>query len=227
MQQKRISNLKFSPRLAAACATVLAVVLTTALTGCATVPGGPPRTAQPPALPGQPALPSQPPALTGFPDAEETQLRALIVAMRDLLRTAPDVARTQFVRRQPAFNAAQDKRWLEVAGQLGALQNLPPEQTRVFMQAQLDASNFAKRGMYATWEKEPSRLPLKPNIEQVAESHIGEVIKRFARAQPALKIPGAKAALEAIAVQELPNRNPLSEPTRKLALEPLIALAAP
>ncbi len=181
----------------------------------------------PPSLPGIPNQPEPSPVVSGFPDAEQTQLRALLVAMRDLLNTSPDIARTQFARKQPAVNAAQDRRWLGIADQLATLQKLPLDQTRLLMQAQLDASNFAKRGLFAQWGSAPSKLALKPSIQAQAEARIGELIKRFARAQPALKVPGAKAAIETIALEELPNRNPLSEPTRKLAIEPLLKMAAP
>lgn len=200
-------------------------LLAALLSSCASMAPAPP--APPPSLPGVPNQPNQSPAVSSFPEAEQTQLRALLVAMRDLLNTSPDIARTQFARKQPAVNAAQDRRWLGIADQLAVLQKLPVDQTRVFMQAQLDASNFAKRGLFAQWESAPSKLPLKPSIHAQAEARIGELIKRFARAQPALKIPGAKAAIETIALEELPNRNPLSEPTRKLAIGALLKMAAP
>ena len=166
-------------------------------------------------------------ALATFPDVEEAQLRSLIVAMRDLLNLSPDIARRQFARRLPPHNAAQDKRWMLIALQLGDVQRLPAEKTRRFMQAQVEAANFAKRGLFTLWEKEPSKLRLRPQIDTIAENQIGELIQSFARAQPALKIVGARAAIETLALIEMPNRNALSEPTRKLAMDPLLGMATP
>ena len=166
-------------------------------------------------------------ALANFPDAEEAQLRSLIVAMRDLLNLSPDIARRQFADRLPPQNPVQDKRWMLIALQLGDLQRLPAEKTRRFMQAQVEAANFAKRGLFNLWEKEPSKLRLRPQIDTIAENQIGQLIQSFARAQPALKISGARAAIETLALIEMPNRNALSEPTRKLAIDPLLGMAAP
>ena len=167
------------------------------------------------------------PALANFPDTEEAQLRSLILAMRDLLNLSSDIARTQFAKRLPSHNPNQDERWMQIALQLGNLQRLPEQTTRTFMQGQIEAVNFAKRGLFAVWEKEPSKLALKPQIDTIAENQIGELIQSFARAQAALKIQGARAAIEAIALMEMPNRTSLSEPTRKLAIGPLLRMAAP
>lgn len=167
------------------------------------------------------------PALANFPDTEEAQLKNLILAMRDLLNLSSDIARTQFARRLPSHNTTQDERWMKIALQLGNLQRLPEQTTRTFMQGQIEAVNFAKRGLFALWEKEPSKLALKPQIDTIAENQIGELIQSFARAQSALKMKGARAAIEAIALMEMPNRTALSEPARKLAIGPLLQMAAP
>jgi hypothetical protein len=156
---------------------------------------------------------------------DEEKLHELVLAMKDLLNLAPDLARARWARKQAAEDKEQDRRWLAIAAQLAKAQSLPVERVEAFVQAQIDAANFARRGMFAQWQTTPSTLPLKVGADGAAEAAIAVLVKRYGVALSVLRRPGSRATLEALALAELPNRTALSEPTRKLAMAPLLDMA--
>jgi chorismate mutase len=167
------------------------------------------------------------PAERAIQPTSAEELRELVRSVKALLNLSPDIARSQFARRIPATDPAQDRRWLAMAGQLASFNQLSPTTARTVMQAQIDASNFAKKGFYEQWASSPSTLQTRPGLEARVDSAIGTFIKAVGEAQVAMKQPGSRAALEAIALAEMPNRTALSAQTRSIALAPLLALAQP
>jgi chorismate mutase len=201
-----------------ACCTVAA---TLALAGCGTT--GPKPTV---ALPdGGTRVETQ--AERAIQPSSAIELRELVRSMKTLLNLSPDIARTQFARKIPATDSAQDRRWLAMAGQLASFNQLSPTTARTVMQAQIDASNFAKKAFYDQWASSPSTLPVKAGLDARVDAAIGAFIKALGEAQVALKQPGSRAALEAIAQAEMPNRTAMSAQTRSIAIAPLLALAQP
>ncbi|MFC3147354.1 hypothetical protein [Piscinibacterium candidicorallinum] len=167
------------------------------------------------------------PAERAIQPAAAVELRDLVRSMKSLLNLSPDIARSQWARKLPATDAAQDRRWLAMAAQLSSFNALSPTTARTAMQAQIDASNFAKKAFYEQWASSPSTLPTKPGLDARVDTAIGAFIKALGEAQVALKQPGSRAALEAIAQAEMPNRTAMSAQTRSIALAPLLALAQP
>jgi hypothetical protein len=200
------------------------------LAGCATVqlppasaPVGslPPATSVPPPAP-PPAVPTPP----QFSNTDKDRVTRLLSSMRDLINTAPDLARLRWAAKQPAIDPVLDKRLMELALQLAPLHKAPPEGVTKLMQAQISALNYAKQGLFDQWQTTPTTLPLRPGAEARAEGVIGDLVRQFADIQGTLAVPGAQAFIQAKANELLPERNAMSTPVRRMVTAPLLESAA-
>jgi hypothetical protein len=198
------------------------------LAGCVTItvppgtaPGTPGSTAPgvPPPVPSVPAPPQ-------FSAADKESVTKLLTTLRDLVNTAPDLARVRWVAKQPAVDPVLDKKLMDLAVQLAPLHKAPPEGTRTLMQAQINALNYAKQSLFDAWQSTPTTLPVRPGAEARAEGLIGDLVKQYANVQTALVLPGARNFIEAKSLELLPDRSALSAPIRRMVTAPLLDAAA-
>jgi hypothetical protein len=207
---------------------VLLAAASVLASGCITVQMPAPMPGTPGTLPpGTTAPAPRPvPAPPQFSTADQERVTRLLTTMRDLVNTAPDLARVRWAAKQPAIDPALDKRLMEMAAQLTPLHKAPPEQTRLLMQAQINALNYAKQGLLDSWQSTPTTLPVRPGAESRAEGLVGTLVKQFADAQTALTLPGARSFVDAKALELLPDRSNLSAPIRRMVIAPLLDTAA-
>jgi hypothetical protein len=197
--------------------------------GCVTVnmppgtPGTPSRAAEA-GMPGPQT--TQPAAPSGLPAVEQERVTRLLTTLRDLVNTAPDLARVRWAARQGAVDPALDKKLMDLALQLAPLHKAPPEGTRTLMQAQINALNYAKQGLFDMWQSTPTTLPVRPGAEARAEGLIGDLVKQYADVQTALSLPGARGFIDTKAFELLPDRSSLSGPIRRMVIAPLLEAAA-
>jgi hypothetical protein len=201
------------------------LIICAVATGCATVPfpTAPATTpgAPPAALPAPPPVPAPP----QFGTLDQERITRLLTTLRDFVNTAPDLARVRWAGKQPAMDPVLDKRLIDMAAQLVPLHKAPPETTARFIQAQIDALNYAKQGFFDQWQTTPSTLPVRPGAQARAEGLIGNLVKQFADAQTALALPGARNFVDAKANELLPERSALSTPIRRMVTAPLLEVA--
>jgi hypothetical protein len=185
-----------------------------------------PPSGMPPYGTGQPAPTPSVPAPPQFSAADQERVTRLLTSMRDLVNTAPDLARVRWAAKQPAVDPVLDKRLMDLALQLAPLHKAPIEATGKLMQAQIGALNYAKQGLFENWQSTPTTLPVRPGAEARAEGVIGDLVKQFADAQTALTLPGARGFVDAKANELLPDRSALSGPIRRMVIAPLLEAAA-
>jgi hypothetical protein len=210
---------------------VLPLVFALLATACATVGVPPGMSTQPPSgMPpngtGQPTPPPAVPAPPQFKATDQERVTRLLTTMRDLVNAAPDLARVRWAAKQQAVDPVLDKRLMDLAQQLAPLHKAPLEGTAKLMQAQINALNYAKQGLFEQWQATPTTLPVRPGAEARAESLVGDLVKQFADAQTALTLPGARGFVDAKASELLPDRSALSGPIRRMITAPLLDMAA-
>lgn len=213
-------------KLLAPCLAALAL-----LTGCVTItvppgtaPGSPGAPA--PTAPGLPPPAPSVPAPPQFSAADKESVTKLLTTLRDLVNTAPDLARVRWAAKQGAVDPLLDKKLMDLALQLAPLHKAPPDGARNLMQAQVNALNYAKQSLFDTWQSTPTTLPVRPGAEARAEGLIGDLVKQYANVQTALTLPGARSFIEAKALELLPERSALSTPIRRMVTAPLLDAAA-
>ncbi|CAN5153189.1 hypothetical protein BH10PSE17_BH10PSE17_12190 [soil metagenome] len=213
-----------------------------ALTGCSGIPvsgAAAPRTAgTDPALPTgtAPVTNPEPSSSEGtqtaapIPTRQAAALDALLINTRDLLLLAPDVARIRWNAKQTDLGSDGDQRVIDEAVAQAAQYKADPALFRDYMQAQFAASRYVQNALFKQWRDAGvgqltlTRTPAQ--IQTASDSLSPQMLSTLAAAAPVLKTPGIRAFIESRAQELLPTRSALSDPTRALAIKPLLDRAA-
>lgn len=214
--------------IAAMCAWVLSACTTTAITstGTGTVPSS-----VTPAPPTATSSTGQP--ITMGVGAEDiARLDVLLTQTRELLLLAPDVARIKWDTRQPVDNRRAEAAIVDNAAREATKYKSDPGLFRDYFSAQVNASKYVQTQLIEQWRaaKAPKAMTLTRSVAQVqtaSDTITPKVMQALADAAPVLKIPGARAVLETRAKEIMPTKSALSDPTRAIAIQPLLERAAP
>ncbi|WP_085314519.1 chorismate mutase family protein [Derxia lacustris] len=189
----------------------------------------------PVASPAPPAaVPPRPVAPAPINGAQLIRLDDLLGLTRELLNLAPDVARIRWNASQgkPATAGADlDAARGEAAARLAASYNADPELFRDYFRAQSEASRFVQGELFAQWKRAgaPPTMTLtrsEAQVQATSDKLTPRLMRALADAAPGLRAGGARAAVAAHAKTRLPTRSALSDPTRAIAIKPLLDRAA-
>lgn len=214
----------------------LVLICAAALAGCATThttttPGGDAPSNVLAAPPTASSSTGQP--ITMGVGAEDiARLDTLLAQTRELALLAPDVARVKWNTRQPVANARAENAMVAAAAREAAKYKADPGLFRDFFSAQIEAAKFVQTKMIEQWReaKAPKTMTLTRSpaqIQAASDAITPKLMQALADAAPVLKIPGARAVLETRAKEILPTKSALSDPTREIAIRPLLERAAP
>lgn len=199
-------------------AMIAATTVVWAMVGCGSLPTAP--------------IGSVSPSLPAFAPDNLAKIDAVLDPMRELLRLAPDVARVKWNEKRPVANRATDTALVEAAAQQAPRYGGDPALYRAVFRALVEASNYAQGELIKQWadQKRPptqtlTRTPVQ--IQAVSDEVSPRLLKALAEVTPVLALPGARAAIEARAKEFMPSSSSaLAEPTRNMAIAPLLARAA-
>lgn len=206
-------------------AAIIGIVL---VAGCAThgsSSGGGPN------LRNEQRSPATTPVQAGLTESQQGAIDRLLTATRDLALLSLDVARIKWNAKQPVDNSRAEASLLQgVAAEAKRLQS-DPSLFREYFQAQIDASKFVQFELFRQWReaKVPSvTLTQTPaQVQAASDTHTAALLAALAEVGPSLKAMGARPYIETRARELLPTRSALSDPTREIAIAPLLARAAP
>lgn len=208
-------------------AAALAGCTTTATTHNSTAPATSAVTAAPPSATSSGGQP-----ITMGVGAEDiARLDALLTQTRELLLLAPDVARIKWNARQAVANPRAEAAMIDGATRQAAKYKADAGLFHDYFSAQVEASKYVQSQMIEQWRaaKAPkvtlTRSPAQ--IQAASDAVTPKVMQALADAAPVLKIPGARAVLETRAKEIMPTKSALSDPTRAIAIRPLLERAAP
>lgn len=207
-----------------------------ALAGCTTT-----ATNHTGATPTPPATIAAPPTATssggqpitmGVGTEDIARLDALLTQTRELLLLAPDVARLKWNARQPVANARAEAAMIDGATKQAVKYKADAGLFHDYFSAQVEASKFVQSTMIEQWRaaKAPKTITLTRSAAQIqaaSDAVTPKVMQALADAAPVLKIPGARGVLETRAKEIMPTKSALSDPTRAIAIRPLLERAAP
>ncbi|CAN5449420.1 hypothetical protein BH09PSE6_BH09PSE6_22660 [soil metagenome] len=192
--------------------------------------------------------PTAPPAPTGTPTAQldgsgegtpaappiatrqAAALDTLLINTRDLLLLAPDVARIRWNAKQTDLGTEGDQRIADEAVAQAAQYKADPTLFRDYLQAQSAASRYVQNALFKQWRDAGvgqltlTRTPAQ--VQAASDSLSPQLLASLAAAAPVLKTPGIRPLIESRAQELLPTRSALSDPTRALAIRPLLDRAA-
>lgn len=163
---------------------------------------------------------------------EVARIDALLIQTRDLLLLAPDVARIKWNAKSMAVeNRKAEAALVDNAAREATRLRADPGLFRDFFLAQIEASKFVQTGLFKQWRATNTpAMTLTRSVAQVqsaSDTITPALMQALADVAPVLKIPGARAVVEARAQEIMPTRSSLSDPTRAIAIRPLLERAAP
>ncbi|WP_028310257.1 hypothetical protein [Derxia gummosa] len=178
-----------------------------------------------------PARPLPPAPITAD---QLAKLDNLLLLTRDLLNLAPDVARIRWNAAQGkpvAPGADIDAARGDAAARLARDFNADPDLVRDYFRAQSEASRYVQSALWAQWTRAgtPPTMTLirgDAQVQAVSDRITPKLMRALADAAPALRAIGAKNAIAAHAKDKLPTRSALSDPTRAIAIRPLLDRAS-
>ena len=172
------------------------------------------------------------PITMGVGAEDVARLDALLAQTRELLLLAPDVARVKWNARQAVANPRAEGAMIEAATRQAAKYKADSGLFHDYFSAQVEASKYVQSQMIDQWRaaKAPKTLTLTRSpaqIQAASDAVTPKVMQALADAAPVLKIPGARGVLETRAKEIMPTKSALSDPTRAIAIRPLLERAAP
>lgn len=172
------------------------------------------------------------PITLGIAPEDTARIDALLTQTRDLLLLAPDVARIQWNAKRLADNRKSDAAIVDHAAGEAARYKADPGLFRDYFQALVEASRYVRTELTKQWKAAhaPATMTLTRSVAQVqsaSDTITPALMQALADAAPVLKIPGARNVVETRAREIMPTKSALSDPTRAMAIRPLLERAAP
>lgn len=171
------------------------------------------------------------PATVGLTDTQQAAIDRLLTATRDLALLSLDVARIKWNAKQPVDNPRAETNLLQGVGAEAKRLHADPALFRDYFQAQIDASKFVQFELFRQWRE--AKVPMvtltqsPAQVQAASDQHTATLLSALADVAPSLKAAGARSYIENRARELLPTRSALSDPTREIAIAPLLARAAP
>ena len=186
-------------------------------------------------------LPPDKPVETGKPvatvvviesieEADIAKINTLLALTRELLLLAPDVARVNWNNKVSPENKLRDEQQLKALEQAAVRYQADLELVRAFFRGLIEADRFVQTELHKQWRNQgvPPTMTLTrtPTQLQAAATELTPRLLAALSQMPAvLKKKGAAAQIQLRALDIMPNRSALSEPTRNIAIAPLLSRA--
>lgn len=172
------------------------------------------------------------PITLGIAPEDVARIDALLTQTRDLLLLAPDVARIQWNAKRPVENRKSDAAIVDHAASEAPKYKADPGLFRDYFLALVEASRFVRIELTKQWKtaNAPATMTLTRSVAQVqgaSDAITPTLMQALADVAPVLKIPGARGVVETRAKDIMPTKSALSDPTRAIAVRPLLERAAP
>jgi chorismate mutase len=162
--------------------------------------------------------------------SQGAHIDALLTQTRELLLLAPDVARIRWNAKQMPEDAAAEQAIVNAAVAQATQLNSDPELFRAFFKAQLEASKFVQSEMHKQWREARlgniTLMRTPAQVQAASDDITPRLLQALAKAAPALKAIGVRSLIETRAAEIMPTRSALSDPTRAIAIRPLLERAA-
>lgn len=170
-------------------------------------------------------------AQTGWTENDMNKINMVLTLTRELLLLAPDVARVSWNNKSVLQDRANDMKRLQALEQAAARYKTDPVLVRDYFQGLIEADRYVQTELHKQWRAQgvPATITLTRTAAQLqaaSEDLTPKLLAALAQVLPVLSKPGATAQIQMRALEILPKRSALSEPTRELALAPLLARAA-
>jgi chorismate mutase len=163
-------------------------------------------------------------------EADIAKINTVLSLTRELLLLAPDVARVNWNNKVSPENKTQEAQQLKSLEQAAVRYQTDVELVRAYFQALIEADRFVQTELHKQWRSQgvPPIMTLTrtPAQLQAAATEIRpKLLAALSQMPDVLKKKGAAAQIQARALEILPNRSALSEPTRNIAIAPLLSRA--
>jgi chorismate mutase len=164
-------------------------------------------------------------------EADIVKINTLLTLTRELLLLAADVARVNWNNKAALDNKAQDAQQLKALEQAALRYQADVELVRDYFQGLIEADRFVQTELHKQWRSQgaPRTMTLTrtPAQLQATASEIKPKLLAALSQMPAvLKKKGAATQIQVRALEIFPNRSALSEPTRNMAIAPLLSRAS-
>lgn len=174
--------------------------------------------------------PVAPPLAADINAADIEKIDAVLSATRELLLLAPDVARVSWNEKNSPADRSGDEARLQSIQNAAKNYDIEPSFLRDYFQALIEADRYVQVELHRQWRAQrvpPTMTLTRTKVQlQAASAKISpQLLTALTHVLPALKKTGAAAALRSRALEFMPNRSALSEPTRNIVMAPLLSRA--